>query len=115
MAEMAENILHRALTEGDSPLEGKVGGVDLPVTFLMEDPAPGGVLLRPAADPLQADGREQPRPGGRVVVRDVSLPLSLPVPPVALRLLLRLNYRTLGVIRFLMEWKYYKMTHWTKM
>ena len=115
MPEVTEHVLHRALAQRYPQLEGEAGGVDLLVALLVEDPAPGHVLLGPAADPLQADGREQPRPGGRVVVRDVSLPLSLPVPPVALRLLLRLNYRTLGVIRFLMEWKYYKMTRWTKM
>lgn len=106
---MTEDVLYRALAEGDPQLEGEAGDVDLLVAFLLQDPAPGQVLLGPAADPLQADGGEEPRPGGGVVVRDVRLPLSLQVPPVALSLLLNIS-----LIRFLMEWKYFKMTNWTK-
>ena len=106
---MTEDVLHRALAEGDPQLEGEVGDVDLLVAFLLQDPASGQVLLGLAADPLQADGGEEPRPGGGVVVGDVRLPLSLQVPPVALCLLLNIS-----LIRFLMEWKYFKMTNWTK-
>ena len=131
---MTEDVLHRALAQRHPQLEGEVGGVDLLVTFLMQEPAPSEVLLWLAADPLQADGSEQAGPGGRVVVRDVSLPLPLHVPPVALLLnlllclvlnlvinlvinpvislvlnhLLEIVYRQLSVIGFLMEWKYYK-------
>ena len=53
---MTEDVLHSALAEGDPQLEGEVGDVDLLVAFLLQDPAPGQVLLRLAADALQADG-----------------------------------------------------------
>ena len=109
MPQVTQHVLHCALTQRHPQLERQAGRVHLLVTFAVEDLTPRHVLLGLAADALQADGGEEPRPGGGVVVGDVRLPLSLQVPPVALCLLLNIS-----LIRFLMEWRYFKMTNWTK-